>query len=37
VESDLDWDYIYEQLTPLADLKEEPEILTKLESLRNKS
>ncbi len=30
----LDWHYIFEQLTPLVELKEEPEILTKLEKLR---
>lgn len=30
----LDWTYIFEQLKPLVELKEEPEILTKLEKLR---
>lgn len=34
-QKDLDWDYINEQLTPLVELKYAPEILTKLESLRN--
>lgn len=34
VQSTLDWEYILNQLTPLAELKEEPEILEKLESLR---
>jgi predicted nucleotidyltransferase len=29
----LDWNYIYSQLTPLAALKEEPEILPKLKAL----
>lgn len=30
----LDWNYIFEQLAPLVELKEEPEILAKLENLR---
>ena len=30
----LDWKYINQQLAPLVELKEEPEILTKLEKLR---
>jgi hypothetical protein len=30
----LDWNHIFEQLTPLVELKETPEILTKLEKLR---
>lgn len=30
----LDWDYIYEQLTPLAELKYEPEIVIRLQNLR---
>jgi predicted nucleotidyltransferase len=30
----LDWTYIFEQLTPLVELKEAPEILLKLEKLR---
>lgn len=30
----LDWNYIDEQIRPLADLKEEPEILTKLARLK---
>jgi len=30
----LDWHYINEQLAPLVELKEEPEIITKLEKLR---
>lgn len=33
-QQNLDWNYIFEQLTPLVELKEEPEILTKLEKLR---
>ncbi|MBP7950027.1 MAG: hypothetical protein KA004_10255 [Verrucomicrobiales bacterium] len=31
-----DWAYIYEQLTPLADLKEAPEILTQLRALEKR-
>lgn len=34
VQKKLDWNYIFEQLAPLVELKEEPEILTKLEKLR---
>jgi hypothetical protein len=30
----LDWDYVYRQLKPLAELKEEPEIVSKLQELR---
>ncbi len=30
----LDWDYVEEQLTPLAELKEQPEILEELRKLR---
>ena len=30
----LDWRYIREELTPLCELKEEPEILRRLEALR---
>jgi hypothetical protein len=33
----LDWTYIYEQLTPLVELKEEPEILTKLNKLKKET
>ncbi len=33
-QDNLDWSYIFEQLAPLVELKEEPEILTKLENLR---
>lgn len=36
VQTNLDWNYIFEQLTPLVELKEAPEILTKLENLRGK-
>ena len=32
----LDWDYVLRQLEPLADLKEEPEILTRLADLRSR-
>ena len=32
----LDWDYVYEQLTPLVTLKEQPEILEKLGNLKAK-
>ena len=35
VQSELDWKYIYKQLTPLVELKEAPEILQKLEKLRD--
>jgi hypothetical protein len=34
VQEKLDWKYIFEQLAPLVELKEEPEILTRLENLR---
>lgn len=34
VQQKLDWKYINEQLAPLVELKEEPEILSKLEKLR---
>ncbi|MCY7348868.1 MAG: hypothetical protein LH614_21980 [Pyrinomonadaceae bacterium] len=34
VQLKLDWKYINKQLAPLVELKEEPEILTKLEKLR---
>ncbi len=33
-QSELDWDYILRQLTPLAELKEAPEILENLSSVR---
>lgn len=33
-QQNIDWSYIFEQLSPLVELKEEPEILTKLEKLR---
>ena len=33
----LDWKYIFEQLTPLVELKEAPEILTKLNNLKNET
>ena len=32
----LDWDYIYEQLRPLAELKEAPEIVEQLKERRAK-
>ncbi len=32
----LEWDYVLEQLSPLVELKEEPEILQKLEKLKTK-
>lgn len=32
----LDWRYIYEQLTPLAELKEEPAIVAQLQTLRDR-
>jgi hypothetical protein len=32
----LDWAYIREQLTPLAEAKEEPEIMERLEALRQR-
>ncbi len=34
-QENLDWKYIYEQLTPLVELKEAPEILEKLEKLKD--
>ncbi|MGI8470451.1 MAG: nucleotidyl transferase AbiEii/AbiGii toxin family protein [Pyrinomonadaceae bacterium] len=34
VQTKLDWNYINEQLAPLVELKEAPEILTKLKNLR---
>lgn len=34
VQKDLDWDYISDQLKPLVEIKERPEILTKLHELR---
>lgn len=34
VQKDLDWNYVLQQLTPLVELKEVPEILTKLEKLK---
>lgn len=33
-QQNLDWNYIFDQLVPLVELKEEPEILTTLEKLR---
>lgn len=32
----LDWEYVREQLTPLAELKGEPEIVTRLEVLQRR-
>ncbi|HMJ07420.1 MAG TPA: nucleotidyl transferase AbiEii/AbiGii toxin family protein [Pyrinomonadaceae bacterium] len=37
VQNNLEWDYIYEQLTPLVELKEAPEIMDKLINLRSQS
>jgi hypothetical protein len=37
VQAQLDWKYINEQLAPLVELKEQPEILTKLAELRKTS
>lgn len=34
--SNLDWDYIFTQLTPLAQAKEAPEILEQLYALRSR-
>lgn len=34
VQKDIDWHYVYEQLEPLVEIKETPEILTKLQKLR---
>ncbi len=31
----LDWEYVFKQLTPLCELKEHPEIVTRLEKMRN--
>jgi Nucleotidyltransferase of unknown function (DUF6036) len=36
-QTSLDWTYIFEQLTPLVELKEEPEILTKLNKLKKET
>lgn len=36
VQTNLDWNYINEQLAPLVELKEAPEILSKLENLQKK-
>jgi Nucleotidyl transferase AbiEii toxin, Type IV TA system len=36
-QDNLDWKYVFEQLKPLVELKEEPEILTKLEKLKRKA
>lgn len=36
VQKTLDWDYIYKYLEPLADIKEEPEILVDLQNLRKR-
>ena len=33
----LDWEYIFEQLTPIVELKEAPEILIRLEKLKSQS
>jgi hypothetical protein len=35
LQGNLDWPYVYEQLTPLVTLKEQPEILEKLAQLEN--
>jgi len=32
--NELDWTYIFRQLTPLCEIKEAPEIPTQLENLR---
>jgi hypothetical protein len=34
--ANLDWDYIYTQLGPLAEAKEAPEILEQLTALRSR-
>src|SRR5690606_31910930 len=34
VQKGIDWNYIYEQLEPLIEVKEAPEILAKLQKLR---
>jgi hypothetical protein len=33
-QKDLNWEYIFEQLEPLVELKEEPEIIQKLQKLK---
>lgn len=33
-QKEIDWDYIFEQLAPLVELKEEPEIIDKLQKLK---
>jgi len=35
-DANLDWNYIHEQLTPLLELKEAPDLLTELETMRAK-
>ena len=35
-QSDLEWKYIFEQLKPLADLKDAPEIVDRLEAVKKK-
>ena len=37
IQTNLDWKYVIEQLSPLVELKDEPEILTTLNNLRKKS
>ena len=37
VQPKLDWNYIFEQLAPLVELKEAPEIITKLEKLKTET
>lgn len=37
VQTNLDWNYIHKHLSPLVELKEEPEILTTLNNLRMKA
>lgn len=37
VQNRLDWDYIHEQLEPLVEAKEAPEILAKLQTLRKEA
>jgi hypothetical protein len=36
VQEEIDWDYVYEQLKPLAKIKGEPEILLDLEKIRSR-
>ena len=36
-QDDLDWEYIFEQLTPIVELKEAPEILDRLKKLKGQS